>query len=69
MGEFQEKKIVGLQTTRTYKKEQEKPKKKYKHQHQNVKFCAGTQILGLGNHLDFHHNRSWFPNMHFEPLM
>ncbi len=26
MGEFQEKKIVGLQTTRTYKKEQEKQK-------------------------------------------
>jgi hypothetical protein len=35
----------------------------------NVKFCGGTQILGLGNHLDFHHNRSCFPNMHLEPLM
>jgi hypothetical protein len=68
MGEFQEKKTVGLQTTRTYKKEQEE-QKEYKHQHQNVKFCGGTQILGLGSHLDFHHNISCFPNMHFKPLM
>jgi hypothetical protein len=28
MGEFQEKKTIGLQTTRTYKKEQEEQKSK-----------------------------------------